>query len=84
MSKKRPKGRLDFGKYDEIQLQKIEVPAEPDTTLSLKLICQERHSTSKCSYHQLKSFSDKLRIITSVALVGFRGGEEHLIQPAPR
>lgn len=67
MSKKRPKGRLDFGKYDEIQLQKIEVPAEPDTTLSLKLICQERHSTSKCSYHQLKSFSDKLRIITSVS-----------------
>lgn len=67
MSKKRPKTRIDFGKYDDAEPQKIEVPAEPDTTLSLKLICQDEHSTSKCSYHQLKSFSEKLRVITSVS-----------------
>src|ERR1700722_6284696 len=65
MSKKHKK-TISFGKYEAPE-EKFTLPSGPlDTTFSFKHICTEQHAPKSCSFPQLKSFNDKIRILCSL------------------
>jgi hypothetical protein len=54
---KKPQAKPEKPQFDK---------ATPGPAFSFKFICTSQHSTSKCSYEQLKSLADKLRILSDL------------------
>lgn len=65
MSKKH-KNKISFGSYEKEEQNPKIASDPPDVTFSFKHICTSQHSPAVCSYPQLKSFNDKLRILSSL------------------
>jgi hypothetical protein len=64
MSKKHNKKRpVNFGKFDRGDEKPTLVVSVPDIVFSFKHICTGQHAPQQCSYPQLKSFNDKIRIL---------------------
>jgi hypothetical protein len=62
MSKK-PRGPINFGKYERSETSPILREVHADTTFSFKYICTDQHAPQRCQYGQLKSFNDKIRML---------------------
>ena len=64
---RRHNGSIDFGKYEKEEEKPKFSSSPPSVTFSFKYICQNDYSPARCSYPQLKSFNDKLRMLSSLS-----------------
>jgi len=63
-NKHKKKGKIDFGKFERQEEDPALEVSTPDLTFSFKHICMDEHAPQQCSYPQLKSFNDKIRILS--------------------
>ena len=67
------KRSINFGKFEEEEGKQSLFALDADTTFSFKHICTNEHSPQQCSFSQLKSFNDKIRILSCLPWVSIDG-----------